>query len=83
MNNDISPPGLRLFRRGNILRLAFVGVILFTLLGMAAPNLLDQKFARVYGSVGEPGDMLLLVHYEIEYTGCPPCLLYTSPSPRD
>ena len=72
MNNDISPPGLGLFRRGNILRLAFVGVILFTLLGMAAPNLLDQKFARVYGSVGEPDDMLLLVHYEIEYTGCPP-----------
>lgn len=39
---------------------------------MASPNTLDQKFARTYGSVGEAGDILLLVHYEIDYTGCPP-----------
>ena len=58
--------------RNKLLLGTLLGLCAFVFLGMASPNTLDQKFARTYGSVGEAGDILLLVHYEIDYTGCPP-----------
>ena len=57
--------------RNKLLLGTVLGICAFVFLGIAAPDTLDQKSARTYGSVGEAGDILLLVHYEIDYAVLP------------
>ena len=57
--------------RNKLLLGTLLGICAFVFLGIAAPDTLDQKSARTYGSVGEAGDILLLVHYEIDYAVLP------------
>ena len=54
--------------RNKLLLGTLLGICAFVFLGIAAPDTLDQKSARTYGSVGEAGDILLLVHYILKIT---------------
>ena len=44
--------------------------LMFIWLAVAPPDTISQTTARAYGSVTESGDMLLLIHYNIDYNTC-------------
>ena len=46
--------------------------LMFIWLAVAPPDTFSQTTARAYGSVTESGDMLLLIHYNIDYNTCCP-----------
>jgi hypothetical protein len=46
--------------------------LMFIWMAVAPPDTFTQTTARAYGSVTESGDILLLVHYDIDYISCCP-----------